>query len=463
VETHGIEHIPLTERHGRPRDLLFVWAGANVNFLSVILGGSLVLFGLNTWQALLVVVLGNLFWAFNGVLAISGPVSGTPCSVLTRATYGIRANRGVTVLTNWSVCVAYASVNLALGSLAGYALLDQLGVPVTTATEAVVVAVLAITTLVVSVYGHALILRLSPVFTAVLAVTLTMLAGFVIAHTDLGAQPKGAPHGSDLLVVGMLGFLLIASVPLSWGSGADYARYLPPDSSPRAVAGWTMLGGFLPCVLLSTVGVLAGTAVDMTDPQVSLKEIVPGWFYPVLLLAIVIGSVANNILTTYSSALALQATGVRIGQWTAVVLDNLAAAAIAAYALFITDFLDALNHILEFTVVVLGPGLAISVTDVILRRNHYTGPGLHDETPTSAYWYHNGCNIAGLTAQVLGSVSAVLCLSSTLYEGPVTRALGGADLSALVGPAVGGLLYAVLFIRFYPNQLARARATEARR
>ncbi|OPC77076.1 hypothetical protein B4N89_41645 [Embleya scabrispora] len=462
VETHGIEHIPETERYGKPRDMFFVWAGANVNFLSVILGGSLVLLGLDTWQSIGVIVLGNLFWAFNGVLAITGPVSGTPCSVLTRATFGIRGNRIGTLATNWSVCVAYAAVNLGTGSLAGYALLDHLGVTVTTTVEAAVVTVLAGATSLISVYGHRLILRLSPVFTTLLTLTLVLLACFVLAHAEPGRAPDGAPHGTDLAAAALVGFTIMASVPLSWGSGADYARYLPADASRRAVAWWTMLGGYVPTVLLGIVGVLAGTAVDMTDPQTSLEAIVPGWFHPLLLAAIVTGSVANNILTTYSSGLALQAVGIRIGQWAAVLLDGVAAAAIAVYALFVTDFLDALGDVLDLTVAVLGPALAVSVADVLLRRNHYRGPELHNETPTSAYWYHGGVNLAGLAAQLLGTGAALLCLD-TWYSGPVASALNGADISALLGPLVGGVTYTVLFRALYRRQLHQVRQESAAR
>lgn len=68
--------------------------------------------------------------------------------------------------------------------------------------------------------------------------------------------------------------------------------------------------------------------------------------------------------------------------------------------------------------VLLGPGLAIGVTDLILRRNRYRGPGLCNETPTSAYWYHGGVNQAGVTAQVLGTAAALLCINSTDFQGP---------------------------------------------
>jgi purine-cytosine permease-like protein len=73
---------------------------------------------------------------------------------------------------------------------------------------------------------------------------------------------------------------------------------------------WTALGGFLPAVALSGLGVLAGTVVDMTNPQTSLRVLLPGWFYPVFLLVIVAGAITNNVLTAYSTGLALQAVGI---------------------------------------------------------------------------------------------------------------------------------------------------------
>jgi hypothetical protein len=37
-----------------------------------------------------------------------------------------------------------------------------------------------------------------------------------------------------------------------------------------------------------------GTALDMTDPQTALGAILPGWFRPVFLLAVVLGTVARD-------------------------------------------------------------------------------------------------------------------------------------------------------------------------
>jgi hypothetical protein len=35
VEVHGTDHIPAHDRHGHPRDLAFLWAGAFVNYVSL--------------------------------------------------------------------------------------------------------------------------------------------------------------------------------------------------------------------------------------------------------------------------------------------------------------------------------------------------------------------------------------------------------------------------------------------
>lgn len=50
--------------------------------------------GLSLWQALAVIVVGNLFWALVGLLAVSGPASGTPSEVIMRAMFGTRGEPG---------------------------------------------------------------------------------------------------------------------------------------------------------------------------------------------------------------------------------------------------------------------------------------------------------------------------------------------------------------------------------
>src|SRR5438309_1204830 len=61
VETHGIDAIPDAERHGRPRELGFLWAGAFVNYASLLTASLLTTYyGLGVWDGLLAVLIGTL-------------------------------------------------------------------------------------------------------------------------------------------------------------------------------------------------------------------------------------------------------------------------------------------------------------------------------------------------------------------------------------------------------------------
>jgi NCS1 family nucleobase:cation symporter-1 len=69
---------------------------------------------------------------------------------------------------------------------------------------------------------------------------------------------------------------------------------------------------------------------------------------------------------------------------------------------------------------------------------------LHDETPGSTFWFNRGVNWNAVTAQLLGTTVALLSVNSTLVVGPIANTLGGADLSALLGPVVAAGVYAGL-------------------
>jgi purine-cytosine permease-like protein len=447
IETRGIDVIPAAERHGTARELFAVWAAPNVTYLYIVLGGALVGLGLNAAQGIAVVILGNLFWALVGLLSISGPASGTPSSVVMRAMFGIRGNRINAAVTGWVIAVAYEAINLAVGALAGFALLGTLGIKATVLWKLAIVIGTAIVTLAISVYGHATIVKLSGLFTAALTACVILLAVFIAPHVNLHFVPAGAPHGAALLAAAFAGLTIIASGPLSWGTGADYARYLPEKTSARAITAYVALGGFIPAVLLGTLGVLAGTAVDMTNPQTSFATILPSWFYPVFLAVIVFGSITNNILTAYSSGLSLQAVGIKASRAVTVFFDGIVGVSICLYALFITNFIDALNNILALSVALLGPSLAIYAADILLRRNKYDGMALHDETPASPFWFNHGFNWAGITALILGTAAALLCVNTTVLVGPISNLLDSADISSIVGPITAAAIYAGMTLR----------------
>ncbi|MFF7439234.1 cytosine permease [Streptomyces sp. NPDC008122] len=443
IEAHGIDHIPDSERHGHPRELFSVWAAANVNYLSLVIGGALVLMGLSLGQAVGVIVVGNLFWVLTGLLATSGPAAGAPSEVITRALYGVIGNRVNNAIGGWLVSVCYFALNLAAAATAAFALVEKAGITATVPVKVVVIVLIAALTLAISVYGHALIIRLYLPITLALAGAFTVVALSVFRHADFSYAPTDPPSGAGLWAVLVAGVTMIASGPLSYTTSADFSRYLPRTASKKAIAGWTALGAFVPSVIVSSLGAFAATAVDMTDPQNALQTILPGWFVPVFLLALVLGTISINALTAYSAGLALQAVGLRIRRTVSVLFDGTVAVAATLYGLLVSNFLDTVSNALQVIVVLIGPLMAVYATDILLRRNRYDGRALSDETPGSPFWFTGGVNRAGALALIVGVAAAALCVN-TVYTGPVATALGGVDLSLPVGMVVASVLYALL-------------------
>ena len=442
IETHGIDHIPDSERHGRPIELFWVWAGANVNYLSLVVGAALVLMGLTLPQALAVIVVGNLCWLLPGFLSVSGPAAGTPSEVITRAMYGVRGNRVYTAISGWLISVCYFALNLAAASVAAFALLERVGIEQNTLETVVVVVVIAAVTLAISVFGHATIVRLYLPITIALVAVFAVVGASVASVTDFSAAPASELTGIGLWATVFAGITLIASGPMSYTNSPDFSRYLPRTSSKVATAGWTALGGFLPSVLVCSIGAVAATAVDMSDPQGALQQILPGWFAPVFLLALVLGTISVNALTAYSAGLALQAIGVRISRSRSVLLDGAASVGLTLYGLLISNFLDTVSNVLQLTVVLLGPSMAVYATDIVLRRNAYDGIALSDETRGSRFWFRGGFGSAGVVALLAGVVAAALCVD-TVYTGPVA-AQTGVDLALPAGMIVAAAVYATM-------------------
>ncbi|MFJ2096757.1 purine-cytosine permease family protein [Streptomyces anulatus] len=443
VEAHGIDHIADEEHHGHPRQLFSIWAAANVNYLSLVTGGALILMGLSLWQAVAVIVVGNLLWVLTGLLAVSGPAAGAPSEVITRAIYGVLGNRANNAIVGWMISVCYFALNLAAAATAAFSLVEKAGITANTVVQVAVVVVIAALTLAIGVYGHAMITRLYLPITLVLTAVFAVAAVPVLGRTDFGYTPAEPLSGVGLWSVLVAGVTLIGSGPLSYTTSADFSRYLPRTTSAKAVAGWTALGGFVPSVIVCSLGACAATAVDMSDPQTGLEQILPAWFAPVFLLALVLGTIAINALTSYSAGLALQAVGIRIRRTRSVLVDGAAAVSLTLYGLLISNFLDTVSNVLQLTVVLLGPAMAVYATDILLRRNRYDGPTLMDETPGSHFWYTAGVNPAGAFALTGGVAAAALCVN-TLYTGPVAQALGGLDLALPVGIVVASILYTVL-------------------
>src|SRR6478609_2754510 len=168
-ETRGIEVISDSERHGRARDLFFVWAAPGVSILNFTIGATLILLGLEIWQAFAVILAASLLWVFPGLIAASGPAAGTSGSVVTRAMYGIVGNKLFVAFVGWFI---------------GAVLLRRIGLDDPVWVPIGVTLVVSAVTVAVAIFGHGLILRIYPVMAIVLFAIFVLVSAFILPTVD---------------------------------------------------------------------------------------------------------------------------------------------------------------------------------------------------------------------------------------------------------------------------------------
>jgi nucleobase:cation symporter-1, NCS1 family len=439
VELRGIDYIPAAERRGKPSDLFWMWTGTLVNIGYVVYGAVIISLGLSLVQAAVVILVGNLTYVLLGLTSLQGPQAGTSVFVISRAAFGHRGGQSVSVL-NWLTQVGFEIEGLALATLAAIAIVVKAGGSAGTGLKIVLILAIAAAQLILPLFGHATILQVLKWLTLpffVLFVILAILAG---PKLHLSAHP-----GASFATVAIAFAIVFSVTGLGWNyNGSDYTRYLPKDTSQRAIFGWVTLGGILPSTLMMFLGAFVATAVPAaSDPISGLPAVFGAWFLIPYLVVIIFQLLAGNCVVLYSSCLTLQAIGLKVKRWQAALIDTTFCAALTAVTVFSNKFNTLLGDFLLFIIVWAAPWGAIYLVDWALRRGRYRSADLLVQRG-GLYWRDNGWNIPAVVAQILGMGAALLAIDTSVFVGPLSRAAGGADFSAFMGLAVGGAAYYVL-------------------
>lgn len=449
MEQRGIELVPAAERYGRPRDLLFLWAGTTTTVFTVVYGTIVVAMGLSFWQAVAAIVIGNLLaFPLVGFSSIQGMQQGTSTMAISRAAYG---NKGARVLGffGWLNMVGFEAGGMVMITLAGLTLLEQAGVQSDgLGLKVAIVLVAAVIQLILPLIGHSAVMKAQKYLTWVFLAMFVIMAILVAPKANLSAAGT-----ADFSTFTLAVMLVMSGGGLSWAPlGGDYSRYLPVDSSRKAVFGYAFLGGFVPYLLLMVLGAAVATVVtNASDPISGLPGALPSWFVVPYLLLTVVTLFAANTTDLYSSGLNLQAAGINVKRWLAVVLDLILCVVITFVAITSDSFNTMLNAFLGLLVIWLAPWAGVYVTDWLRRRGRYDAESLFDEhAPGQVRW-------SGLIAQAFGMVAAALWLNSSVFVGWISGATGGSDFSIFAGFVVAGIVYAALDRRPVPvKELAHA-------
>lgn len=443
VEPGGNEPIPAAERHGRPRQLFWTWTSPNLEFATIFVGVlSVSAFGLTFWQAAAAILLGNgLASIAHGVVSARGPAGGVPQMVLGRLAFGYRGNvlpAGLMTITSGCGWFAVNSVS------ASFALNSLTGLPTPACLVVVVLAQVAI-----AFFGHNLVQAFERVAFPVLAVIFAVGAVFVLVNFDPAAVPAETGNG------GIGGFLLTVGAVFGYTAGwtpyaADYARYLPADSSVRRTGLAAGLGMFGSTTALMTVGAASVSAsalagVSSANPATTYVGVLPGLLANLTLLAIALGAVAANVLNVYSGAMAFLSMGfdIALPRARAVVACAFGVIGFVIALLALGDAAVGYEGFLLVIVYWIGPWLGVVLTDMYLRRGRL---------PTELLYDRGHRNNAGVIALVVGIVVSVPLFShQQLFTGLVPTMLPGiGDITFFVGTALAAAIYAALFPRRLP-------------
>ena len=466
IEQRGIDLIPDAERKMTPAGLFWLWAGAVFNVEFFFYGTLIMTFGLSVLQAVAAILIGNLFYALLGFASLQGPKTGTTAFMVSRAPFGQNGNRLV-ALFNWGTQVGFEIEGIYFVVATVILLFSLHGTTLNGPAKIVVIILAALLQMILPLLGHATISKILRYLAYVFIVFFAVLAGFTFNKLHLSTFHV---HGGGVsFAVWTTALVLIISTGgLGWTeNGNDYSRYLPRNT-PAARTFWSAtLGGAIPSVILELLGVFAFTITTklVGIAQLGVPESFPSWFVTPFLIFAIFQLLAINTIDMYSSGVTLQALGLPIKRWGAVIIDTVVCAVVTGIILFHGNFYADFAGFLLYIVTWLAPWFGILITDYLLRGREYDSLSLRSSRD-GIYWRNGGIHWPAIIAQVAGIVAALMWINAAYavpsYTGPISNhfpGLQGGDFSWAIGIVVGALVYWVLAARGVRREAAHpARA-----
>jgi nucleobase:cation symporter-1, NCS1 family len=463
IEQRGIDLIPDAERKMSPSGLFWLWSGAVFNVEFFFYGTLIMTFGLDVPQAVAAILIGNLFYALLGFASLQGPKTGTTAFMVSRAPFGQNGNRMV-ALFNWGTQVGFEIEGIYFVVATVILLFSLHGTKLDGPAKIVVIVLAALLQMVLPLLGHATITKILRWLAYIFIVFFAVLAGFTFNRLHLSTSHI---HPVSFAVWTTALVLIISTGGLGWTeNGNDYSRYLPKDTPGYKTFWAATLGGAIPSIILELLGVLAFTITTkyVGIAQLGVPQSFPSWFVTPFLIFAIFQLLAINTIDMYSSGVTLQALGVPVRRWGAVIIDTVVCAVVTGIILFHGNFYADFAGFLLYIVVWLAPWFGILITDYLLRGRQYDSLSLRSSRD-GLYWRNGGIHWPAVIAQVVGMVAALMWINASFakppYTGPISNhfpGLAGGDFSWAIGIAVGALLYWALAGRGVRREAAQTVA-----
>jgi NCS1 nucleoside transporter family len=448
ADVHSVEPIPDADRDSTGPQQMWIWAGANIAPINWALGALGIVLKLGLWETIAVVVVGNLIGcAIFAAFTVMGHKTGVNQMVLSRSAFGRRGAYLPSALM-FLMTLGWIGVNTYFPVKIAVAILGQFGIPDTWPTNLVVITIVMVVQVLIGVYGFYAIRTFEkytvPV-TAAIMVLMSILAWTQPGVVNWGLASTLAPGAHFAMLT-----LLMTAIGVGWGISwvtwaSDYSRFVRRDVSSTSVFWYSYVGMFVPTVWLAILGATIASVTLDTDPAKMVSAVFGGVTSVLVLLMVLHGPIATNILNVYSAALAALSMGIRLSRTALALIVGIAGYLVTIYFIFAPSFAKAFDNWMIGLLLWMSPWAGVILADFFIkRRSAINVAELYRSPETSAYGDINWNGIVAFLAGLVAGWSVQDGLVPAL-QGPIsTGLLGGADLSWLAGIVVAGAVYLVL-------------------
>ena len=445
--------VPDEARTSTAAHQFWIWTGANIAPINWVLGALGIALGLGLRDVVLVLVLGNAIGMLVfGFFVLMGQRTGVSQMVLARAPFG-RRGAYLPAAIQGVIAIGWCAINTWIILDLVTALFGELGYSGGTGFKVVVALVIMAVQVLIAAVGFRAIAAFEKwtVPVTLVVVLLMTVVGWTRSGVQWGYQGDGLTGAARLSAMSTV----MTAIGVGWGItwfayASDYSRFVP-RTMPRAKLFWaSVLGQFLPVVWLGVLGATLATASREVDPGKLVVESFGALAVPVILL-VIHGPIATNILNVYSCGLCAQTLDLRINRRPLCYAVGVLAAAFTVFLIYRENFAETLDGWLASMVTWVAPWAAIMLIHYwVLARQRIDVDALFDPPGRSRLvdvsWAAVGAFLAGIVATWAFSFGVPVFL-----QGPAAKALGNTDLSWLAGAVVSGALY-------YALAAARTRA-----
>ena len=445
-DAHGIEPIPDDSRDCSPWELFWIWSGANIAPINWVLGALGITLGLSLVETLIVVAAGNLLGCtVFGIFNVIGHRTAVNQMVLGRAPFG-RLGAVIPGVVQFFLTMGWVGVNTWVVLDLVMAILAEVGVTGGVWLDFVVASSIMAVQLGLALYGFYAIRSFEKYTVPATVLVMAAMTAMAIATTDVNWSMAGTAlePGEKFTAITQL----LTAIGIGWGLtwipyASDYSRFVRTSATPRAVFWSSSLGMYIPTVWLAALGACLASAGNGSDPSTLVVGTFGVMAIPVLLL-LIHGPIATNILNLYSCSLAALSIGVRAARWKVTLIAGVVASMVLAVFVNAESFAHAFDNWMVSILVWISPWAAIMLVDYfVIRRGTLEVTSLYAPAATSSYGRYHAPGLVSLAAGIIAGWSWQYGLVPAM-QGPVAVALGNTDFSWLSGSLVAGALYLAL-------------------